>query len=297
MSIDGILNVAKPSGETSFKIVRLLRQWSGEPKVGHAGTLDPQAGGVLVILLGQATRIAEFLSSATKTYRAEITLGIVTDTYDAAGKVLQTKEIPHLSEAELREILNSFQGEIEQVPPMYSAVRYRGKHLYQLARQGIEVARKKRLVRILDLTLIKWQSPLLTLEVECSRGTYLRSLAYDIGERLGCGAHLSGLTRLKDGGFYLSEAISLNHLEEAFSYGCWQRFLYPIDEVILNWPAAILSRNLEADLIHGRSLLLGSASDNKNYCRAYSEDGRFLAVLSSQGKNLWHPDKVFLLSK
>jgi tRNA pseudouridine55 synthase len=292
MSINGILNVDKPLGKTSFKVVQLLRKWSGEPKVGHAGTLDPQASGVLVVLFGQATKIVEFLSQTTKIYRAEIRLGIVTDTYDASGKIIQLSEIPELSKTEIREVLNSFQGNIEQLPPMFSAARYHGKHLYQLARQGIEVAREKRLVHIFSLNLLEWQSPLFTIEAECSRGTYLRSLAYDIGERLGCGAHLSGLTRLKDGIFYLNEAISLDRLEEAFHYSDWQRFLYPIDEVLLDWPATILNQSSETGLIQGRSLSFQATSPD-HYCRAYSEDGRFLAVLSSQKENLWHPEKVF----
>ena len=180
---------------------------------------------------------------------------------------------------------------------MYSAARYKGKHLYQLARAGIEVARKPKKVEIFRLELLDWQPPLVTIEVDCSAGTYIRSLAHDMGVMLGCGAHLRRLVRLRSEPFHIADSIPLPLIEEAFHQGYWQRLLYPIDEVILGWRAAILSEESERMVRKGCSIPL-EWDENlhpEDRCRAYSADGRFLAVLRLQKEeNLWHPDKVFI---
>jgi tRNA pseudouridine55 synthase len=297
VSIDGILNILKPPDKTSFQVVSLVRRLSGERRVGHAGTLDPEATGVLVLCLGQGTRIIEFLAKATKTYWAEIELGITTDTYDASGKITQRGDPSLVTEEEVKRVLDSFHGAIEQTPPMYSATRYKGKRLYQLARAGIEVARKPKRVEFFRLELLDWHLPIITIEVECSAGTYIRSLAQDIGQIIGCGAHLRRLVRLKSEPFHIADAIPLPSIEEAFHQDYWQRFLYPIDEVILGWRAAILSEESEGIVKNGHSIPLGldkSLAYPEERCRAYSADGRFLAVLRLQKeKSLWHPDKFF----
>ncbi len=296
MSVDGILNVLKPAGKTSFEVVSLLRRLSGEPRVGHAGTLDPEATGVLVLCFGQGTRIVEFLTKASKTYQAEIKLGVATDTYDASGKVIQTGDPSSVTEEQVKQVLHSFSGSIEQIPPMYSALKYKGKRLYQLAWKGIEVTREPREVQFFRLELLEWQSPLITIEVECSAGTYIRSLAQDIGQALGCGAHLKRLVRLKSEPFHIADAIPLSSLEDAIHYGYWQCFLYSIDAVILNWKAAILNQESEVIIKKGRSITLGDRSlltYPGDRCRAYSADGRFLAVLRLKEERLWHPEKVF----
>ena len=297
MSIDGILNILKPPDKTSFQVVSLIRRLSGERRVGHAGTLDPEATGVLVLCLGQGTRIIEFLAEATKTYRAEIELGITTDTYDASGKITRRGDPSFVTEEEVKRVLDSFHGAIEQTPPMYSAAKYKGKRLYQLARAGIEVARKPKRVEFFRLELLEWDLPIITIEVECSAGTYIRSLAQDIGQILGCGAHLRKLVRLKSEPFHIAEAIPLPSIEKAFHQGYWQRFLYSIDEVVLGWRAAILGEESEGIVKKGQSIPLGldkgSAYPDER-CRAYSADGRFLAVLRLQKeRGLWHPDKLF----
>lgn len=296
MSVDGILNVLKPAGKTSFAVVSMLRRWSGERRVGHAGTLDPDATGVLVVCLGQATRIVEFLAGAGKTYRAGIELGVTTDTYDAAGKVVGKCDPSSVTEEQLRRTLESFRGTVAQVPPMHSAVHHKGKRLYELARKGVEVEREPRQVEISRLDLLDWQPPLVTIEVDCSGGTYIRSLAQDIGVALACGAHLKNLVRLKSGSFHVDEAVSLEVLEEAFRSGDWQGHLHPMDEVLLDWPAAILDREGESLVRRGTDVELHFAGDTGPagcHCRAYTTDGHFLAVLVKTDEGLWHPEKVF----
>ena len=186
--MDGILNINKPLGKTSFSIVSMVKRLSGESRVGHAGTLDPAASGVLPVCLGQGTRVIEFLLDAPKAYRAEIEFGVVTDTDDATGKIISRGDPSGINRRKLLSALDSFRGLISQTPPMYSAVKHHGKPLYKLARQGIEVERKSRLRWIYRLELTSWQPPLATIEVECSKGTYIRSLAHDLGQLLGCGA-------------------------------------------------------------------------------------------------------------
>lgn len=294
MSVDGILNITKPRGKTSFEIVSLVRKQSGERSVGHAGTLDPEATGVLLVCLGQGTRLTEFLTSARKTYLAEIELGIATDTYDASGKIIYRGNPSFVTRERLEEALGSFSGAIEQCPPMYSAVKYKGKRLYELARAGIEVERRKRKVYISRLTLVDWQPPCFTVEVECSAGTYVRSLAHDLGQTLGCGAHLKNLVRVRCGLFSLEDSVALPLLEDAFRYGYWQSFLYPIDEVLLQEKAAIVAEKSEQAIRKGQSLSLDDSLEGGR-CRAYSIHGHFFAVLSFESdKGLWHPDKVFL---
>ena len=296
MSVDGILNVLKPAGKTSFAVVSMVRRWSGERRVGHAGTLDPDATGVLVVCLGQATRIVEFLAGAGKTYRAEIELGVTTDTYDAAGKVVGRCDPSAVTEEQVRQVLSTFHGCVAQVPPMHSAIHHKGKRLYELARKGIEVDREPRQVEISRLELLAWQPPVVTIEVDCSGGTYIRSLAQDIGVALGCGAHLKTLVRLKSEPFHIDDAVSLEVLEEAFRRGDWQSYFHPMDEVLLDWPAAILDREGEALVRRGVDVGLHFSGDSGpvgSRCRAYSAHGHFLAVLAKTDEGLWHPEKVF----
>ena len=301
MSIDGILNVLKPPGKTSFQIVSLVRKLSAERRVGHAGTLDPYATGVLPVCLGQGTRVIEFMVDASKTYRTEIQIGATTDTYDATGKVLKTHDPSCVTQEQLGAVLDSFHGTIHQIPPMYSAIKHQGQPLYRLARQGIEVPRKSREVHIYDLRLVEEHLPSFTIEVECSSGTYIRSLAHDIGQKLGCGAFVKELARLRCGPFEIDQAVPLTSLEEAFQGGYWKNFLHPIDEVLMDWPAVIVDAEDEQLIKNGRSVSLEGVSKPENtqkqcgnWCRAYSKDGYLLAALQCQpDSDLWHPFKVF----
>lgn len=295
MSIDGILNIDKPAGSTSLKIVNLVRRLSRQQRVGHAGTLDPNATGVLPICLGQATRIVPFLIDAPKTYCAEAELGISTATYDAEGEVTGRVDPSFVTREQLEEVLSSFLGSILQTPPMYSAVKYQGKRLYDLARAGIEVERKKRRVHIFHLELLRWQPPFFTIEIECGKGTYIRSLVHDLGQSLGCGSHLRNLVRLRSGLFEIGDSLTIPQLEDAFRHGYWQKLLYPMDAVLEHWIAAIVSQEKEQDIRWGRPLTLdGEEGKDKDRCRAYSLDGRFLAVLRFiTERGLWQPEKVF----
>ncbi len=308
--VDGILNINKPAGRTSFSLVAMVKRLSGEPRVGHAGTLDPEATGVLPICLGQGTRVVEFLVDATKSYRAEVELGVATDTYDGAGQIIQRGDYSAISYEEVTTALASFRGQIQQTPPMYSAVKYRGQPLYKLARAGVTVERKSRPARIYDLELIEWQPPQLAIEVVCGKGTYIRSLAHDLGQALGCGAYLKTLVRLRCGVFDIGDAVSVPQLEDAFRYGYWQRFLYPIDTVLGHWSAMVVSDDAGQDLRLGRPLALengdggeegihltplpSSVTSSADCCRAYALDGRFLGVLRFNAvRRQWQPEKVF----
>lgn len=298
--MDGILNVNKPAGKTSFRVVSIVKRLSGERRVGHAGTLDPAATGVLPICLGQGTRTVEFLLEASKVYRAQIELGVATDTYDACGRVIQTGDPSGISCEQLESALASFCGLIQQTPPMYSAVRHQGQKLYQLARSGIEVERKSRPARIYRLALLDWQPPLVTIEVECGKGTYIRSLAHDLGQLLGCGANLKSLVRSRCGLFEIRDAVSIPKLEEAFRGGYWQRFVYPIDSVLLDWRAIIVSDATRDIIGKGGSFVLPTGRGNDyeepaNRCRAYTIDGQFIGVLRFHpDTEQWQPEKVFL---
>ena len=308
--MDGILNINKPWGKTSFSLVAKVRRLSGERRVGHAGTLDPAASGVLPVGFGRGTRVIEFLLDATKVYRAEVELGAATDTYDADGQLVQRGDPSGVSREQLEAKLALFRGSIQQVPPMYSAVKCQGKPLYELARVGITVERKSRLVQIHRLELVDWQPPVVTVEVVCGKGTYIRSLAHDLGQALGCGAYLKNLIRSRYGLFDVRDAISELQLEDAFRYGYWQDFVYPIDSVLSHWAAVVVSDDVGRKIRNGRPLELGDVgegegrvylkqylpdwSSSESRCRVYALDGHFLGVLRFDAeKRQWQPEKVF----
>lgn len=307
MTPTGILNVNKPKGWSSFDVVALVRRLSREAtgqrhyRVGHAGTLDPAAEGVLPICLGQATRVVEYLIEEAKTYRATIRLGASTDTYDAWGSVTATADPSGVSREQAAEALRGFVGEVWQVPPMYSAIKHQGVPLYRYARAGQEVARQPRRVVIGRLELLAFEPPLLHIEVECGRGAYIRTLAHDLGERLGCGAYLDGLLRTRIGPFPLEEAVDPDTLRRAFRDGHWADLLHAPDAALLQWPAAIIGERNEQRSRVGRPLELPPtpAAQRRRLtpgmgCRAYSLDGCFVAILRYEGRgSLWRPDKVF----
>lgn len=307
--MDGILNINKPWGKTSFSVVSLVKRLSGEQRVGHAGTLDPIATGVLPVCLGQGTRIIEFLADATKTYRTQIELGTATDTYDASGKVTQKGDPSGISREQIESALVSFRGLTQQTPPMYSAVKHQGQRLYELARAGIEVERKSRPTQIYHLEIIDWQPPVVTVDITCGKGTYIRSLAHDLGQSLGCGANLKSLIRLSYGPFDIKTAVSVPQLEDAFHYGYWQHFVHPIDTVLLHWRAMVVNDATEYVIRSGAPVALANDSSkitgfleqhppmppSETHCRTYTLDGHFLGVLRFNPKRgQWQPKKVFL---
>jgi tRNA pseudouridine55 synthase len=298
-TLDGILNINKSSGVTSFGVVARVKRLTGERHAGHAGTLDPDATGVLPVFLGKATRVVEFLMNNRKTYRAEIELGMSTDTYDRSGKVVYQGDISNITKNKIEQILTTFRGEIEQVPPMYSAIKHQGQPLYRLARAGVSIKRKSRAIKIYRLELISWQRSLITLEIECSKGTYIRSLANDLGEALGCGAHLKSLTRTQYGIFSIKETISLKQLEEGCQRGDWQKHLYPIDSVLQDIGAVNVDEAGEAAIKTGNPLNMAESGYNsrdvsEKYVRVY-RDGHFLGILTrDKDSDSWRPKKVFI---
>ncbi len=295
--LSAILNVNKPRGWTSFDVVRFVRGRCGERRVGHAGTLDPAATGVLPVLIGQATRLTEYLFDATKTYEATIELGVVTDTYDAEGDVVSRTDAAGVTESELRGALGAFTGEIMQAPPVYSALKQDGVPLYKRARRGEEVRTVPRPVRVEQLDITRWEPPLLDLRVVCGKGFYVRSLAHDLGASLGVGGSLSGLVRSRVGSFRLEDAVDIETLRAEFESGAWRDRLIAPDEVLLSWRAAILGRQNAKRLLHGLDATIqpsaGVTTASGDLCRAYGDAGDFLAVLRCRGSDTWRPEKVF----
>jgi tRNA pseudouridine55 synthase len=297
---NGILNVIKPLEWTSMEVVRRVRRLTGQKKVGHAGTLDPQATGVLPICIGQATRVMEYLVDSPKTYSALVHLGVSTDSYDALGKIEESRDASHVTEQDVESALDKYRGTFNQVPPMYSALKRDGERLYNLARAGIVVDRPPREVEIYGLKVTQWTPPGVRLEMECGRGMYVRSLAHDLGADLECGAHLKELTRLHTGPFDISAAVSMDEVEEACRNGSWRSLLFPVDFPLLNLKAAIVQRDKAEAVRRGQGIYLGvpgrNASPNEMY-RLYSVDGDLLAVLlPGKVRGLWQPQKVFKLS-
>jgi tRNA pseudouridine55 synthase len=296
MTVNGIINLSKPSGCTSFDIVARIRHSIGQKRVGHAGTLDPMASGVLPICLGQATRIVEYLMDATKTYRAEIELGVVTDTYDAEGQIIRRGNASNITLQQVTDTLDLFRGTISQTPPPYSAVKYQGKPLYEWARNGITVEKASRPAEIHEIKILVWQPPVITIEVTCGKGTYIRSLAYDLGEKLGCGASLKSLIRTRCGIFKIEDAVTIEQVEEACRNGTIENLIQPLDCVLAHWPKVIANEIDTVKIINGNYPDLADISSPKNdiYYRAYSTDGTFLAVLHYvKEESLWKPVKVF----
>ncbi|MEN9404666.1 MAG: tRNA pseudouridine synthase [Verrucomicrobiota bacterium] len=227
--IEGVLLVDKPKGLTSHDVVYRLRRKLQMKKIGHAGTLDPMATGVLVMLIGKATRISQYLMSVDKIYEGEATLGVVTDSQDAEGEVMETRPVPALTEAQAREVMKTFLGDQYQTPPMHSAIKKNGVPLYKLARQGEEVEREPRFIRISAFNLLSFALPKLTFDLHCTKGTYVRTVAHDLGQKLGCGAHLSALRRTGSGKFKIDQCLPLEAIEE-LSLAEIEKRLIPVHE-------------------------------------------------------------------
>lgn len=293
----GIFNVNKPKGVTSFSIVQRVRRLTGIRKVGHAGTLDPIADGVLPICVGQATRVVDYIVGQPKLYRATVRFGSATDSYDADGETIATGDPSGITRADVEAALAGFIGEIQQMPPMYSALKYKGRPLYSYARAGETVPREARTVRIYRIDVVGFDNPVAEIELEVGQGAYVRSVAHDVGELLGCHAHMEGLTRVRSGPFELDSAIQIDELERVAERGDWQALLAPVDCVLESWRAALLGELHTSDVRQGRLLELKPVRSEQfaleTPCRAYSEDGEFLAILSYRGGNRWQPDKVF----
>jgi tRNA pseudouridine55 synthase len=297
LAMDGIFIINKPPGLTSFAVVARVKRITHEKHTGHAGTLDPLATGVLPICLGQATRVIEYLFDETKTYRAEVKLGLTTDTYDSTGKILTECDPSNISHEMVEAALGPFRGTIMQVPPMFSAIKQHGQPLYKLARAGLEVERQARPAQIYKLEMSAWQPPVFTLDVECSKGTYIRSLAQDIGAALGCGAIMQNLARLRVGHFRLEEALTLEQLEEDFNSGNGEKHLYPADFALNSFPAIIVNHEQQCSLIHGNPLPADVTGWPvvEQIVRVYNQTGDFVGMIKYETQlHHWQPEKIFL---
>lgn len=302
MTPQGVLNVDKPDGITSFGVVARVRKGAGMKKVGHAGTLDPSATGVLLVCLGQAVRVSEYLMELPKTYRGDVRLGVATDTYDAEGEVVFEGDGESVDEARLREALDELARRQRQVPPSFSALKVGGTPAHRLARAGRPVALPARRARIESLELVSFRPPLVELEVRCGKGTYIRTLADDLGRLLGCGAHLRSLRRTAIGPFDVEDATTLERLETAFEDETWQELLLPTDYGLGHLPAVRLEMEAEKDVRHGVALQSDAAAfrdvrdaEDGARCRAYAEDGSFIGILRHEiATKAWRPQKVFI---
>jgi len=299
--MDGILNINKPTGMTSHDVVAKVRKLLKQRRVGHAGTLDPAASGVLPICVGQATRVAEYLSESGKAYQATIVFGMVTDTYDSEGTIMRTASTQDLTRAQIEALLPKFLGEQMQVPPRYSAIKLQGQPAYKRARAGEDMAMEARPITIYQLEIIDWQPsqpPTLTLAIECRKGTYIRSLAYDLGEQAGCGAYLGSLIRTRSGPFPLSESITLEQLAEAAAQGTAEQSLFPADKAIEHYPALVLDETTTERVRHGNAFeYLDQANmlHEQSLARVYDDKGKFVAIVEWDiERGVWQPAKVFL---
>lgn len=294
--MDGVINVLKPAGMTSSDVVVRLRKILKTRKIGHTGTLDPEVTGVLPICVGKATRLAEYLTNQGKAYRCEITFGITTDTQDATGEIM-SKEPPNIGAEDFQQLVPKFIGTIQQIPPMFSAVKHQGKRLYELARQGLNVERKSREIHISSMKFEEWISgeyPRAIFEVDCSKGTYVRTLCYDMGEALGCGAHMSSLVRLRSGPFQIQESITLETIQEYMTKEEYS-FLIPFTQV-LDMPRVSLPSHRGLAFRNGLSTYISQVEEAEN-----SDEGKIVQVFSEGeflGLGIWReqalcPYKVF----
>jgi tRNA pseudouridine55 synthase len=297
-AISGILVVDKPVGLTSHDVVQIIRTGTGIRRAGHTGTLDPRASGVLVILVGPAVRLSEFVSASDKRYQAILRLGGTTDTYDAEGRFTRpTTPAPvNITEEKFEETLKQFIGEIEQTPPPFSAVKTHGRKAYEMARQGEEVDLAPRKIQVYHLEVLEWAPPEVVIDVHCSSGTYVRSLANDVGNVLGCGAYLVGLRRTKSGRFSLRDAVPLRKLQESFIAGNWYQYLIPAAEALADWPAVELNPDDVEEVKHGHRAK--AAPDAKpGLVRGVSMAGELIAIMDlaqgEDGSPEWQPKKVF----
>ncbi len=296
----GIINVYKEKGFTSFDVVAKMRGICGQKKIGHTGTLDPEAEGVLPVCLGKATKVCGMLTDSDKIYRTVMLLGVETDTQDMTGTVLAEGDLSGITEAEVREAVSSFVGELEQIPPMYSALKVNGKKLCDLARAGITVERKKRKITIYDIVIEKAELPRVEMTVHCSRGTYIRTLCHDIGQKLGCKAAMEQLIRIQAAGYRIADAHRLGELEQLKNQGNLSSVIRPVEDVFAQYPFLTVKAPFEKMLLNGNALKAGqfesvSEIHYKNPVRVYGPFGRFLAIYRySDEKSVFMPIKMFL---
>lgn len=297
--IHGVLNIYKEKGYTSHDVVAKLRGIVGQKKIGHTGTLDPDAVGVLPVCLGKATKLCDMLTDKNKTYETVMLLGKVTDTQDISGEVTEEKETSHLTEEVVRNAVMSFVGDYMQVPPMYSALKVNGKKLYELAREGIEIERKARPVSILDIQVKEIDLSRVRMEVSCSKGTYIRTLCHDIGMKLGCGACMEELIRTKVSRFEIKDSLTLAQVQALKEEGKLEEILVPIDEMFANYEAVTLKEEFMSFVYNGnvffpKHLKEHIKLEDGKMVRVYDGQGQFIAIYKFvKEKYLFKIEKMF----
>ncbi|MEG1847006.1 MAG: tRNA pseudouridine(55) synthase TruB [Lachnospiraceae bacterium] len=296
--INGILNVYKEAGFTSHDVVAKLRGICKQKKIGHTGTLDPDATGVLPVCLGSATKLCDLLTDKSKEYEAEFLLGVTTDTQDISGTRLTEAEVKVTTD-QIQQTVQSFVGGYEQLPPMYSAIKVGGKHLYELARQGQVIERATRHVDITDITIMSLNLPYIKLRVACSKGTYIRTLGYDIGMQLGCGATMTSLIRTRVGEFKVTEALTLAQIAAKIADGTLLETLTTVDSVFAEYRAATVSPAYRRFIDNGNSLLPEHLQETLAFMpsepmRIYNDSGAFCGIYAYDNeRNILKPIKIF----
>ncbi len=300
--MDAIFAIDKPVGPTSHDVVARVRRAAGQRRVGHAGTLDPLASGVLVVALGNATRLVEYLTADDKAYRAVIAFGTETSTDDAEGAPTRTADAAHVDGAAIAGAFGAFRGTIEQRPPAFSAISVGGERLHALARRGIAVVAPLRTVTIEAIDLISWDAPRATIDVTCGKGTYVRSIARDLGAAVGSAAHLAGLRRTRSGTFHIDNATPLDALEAALRDGTWQAMAIDMADAMPRLPLVRLDDRQVKDVSAGRPIDADAdtRADGSGHAtihaRGIAPDGRLVAILRPVGPHRWHPEKVLAVA-
>lgn len=298
--INGIVNIYKEKGYTSHDVVAVLRKVVGQKKIGHTGTLDPDATGVLPVCLGRATKVCELLTDHDKTYEALLLLGKTTDTQDISGEVLEERDPGNLTEEEVRSCIESFIGEYDQIPPMYSALKVNGKKLYELAREGKTVERKSRKVQIHGIRILEMNLPHVRMEVDCSKGTYIRTLCHDIGEKLQVGGCMEELDRTKVGCFLKEDAVTLDEVRQKMEQGEGAELFTPLDQIFAELPAVTVTdakawMSYNGNDLPERFLLEKEAWTDGQEVRVYDSRKNFIGLYQYRApKKLFHIKKMFL---
>lgn len=298
--MDGILNIYKEQGFTSHDVVAKLRGICKQKKIGHTGTLDPDAVGVLPVCLGKATKVCDLLTDKDKTYEAVLQLGVVTDTQDMSGEILSKQEVS-VSREEIEEAVMSFVGDYDQIPPMYSALKVNGKKLYELAREGKVVERKARRITIheIEISKINMEQKTVTMTVSCSKGTYIRTLCHDIGEKIGCGGAMATLKRTKVSSFMIQDSLTLSEVEELVKAGTIEEHLVKVDSLFASLPAVTVSKKYQKYVDNGNKIQISfltepvRTSPNQEF-RVYDEDQRFVGIFEAENRKTLKPKKMFL---
>ena len=298
--MDGILNVYKEKGFTSHDVVAKLRGILKMRRIGHTGTLDPDAEGVLPVCLGKATKLCELLTDKEKAYRAVMKLGVVTDTQDMSGTVLEEKTVA-VTEEDVLLAIRSFVGEYDQIPPMYSALKVNGKKLYELARAGQVIEREPRRIRIISIAVEEINLPFVTMTVACSKGTYIRTLCHDIGQKLGCGASMDQLLRVKSGQFYLEDSLTLSEISRRVEENTLEECLIHPDALFTHYLALTVKASGEKLLYNGNPMPqevldgIEGAPENGEMVRIYDLKGEFIGIYCFQAERQWYRPKTLFL--